>query len=61
MKDFIETQYAARVIQWNEPTDDGEGVIFSALYAGRFIQADSLALLLSALQDESHQPLMLAA
>lgn len=60
MRQFIETQYSAEVLQWDEPDGDG-GVTFSAYARGALIVAPSLALLLSALQDEAHTPLLLAA
>ncbi len=59
MLDFITRQYAAEVLRWAEPTEDGE--LYEVLAFGRVIRADSLALLLSALQDFTRQPLRLAA
>lgn len=61
MKTFIESQYRVEFIEWATPTDDGEGVRFVALVAGRLIVAESLALMLSALQERTHTPLRLAA
>lgn len=61
MRDLIEAQYSARVIQWNEPNGDLDGVTYSAIVAGRYIVAESLALLISALQDEARSPLLLMA
>lgn len=59
MIDLLETQYHCKIVQWNEPTDDG--AIFSAVKDGRWLMAESLALLISALQDADPRPLMLLA
>lgn len=61
MRDFIETQLDARVVQWAEPEDDLGGVIFSAIQRGRLIVAESVALLVSALQETERRPLILLA
>ncbi len=61
MKDMIERQYDAQVMQWGEPEDDLGGVIYSAYQRGRLIVAESLALLISALQERDQRPLLLAA
>lgn len=58
MREFIETQYGVSVLRWAEPTEDGE--LYEVVHEGRVVRADSLALLLSAVQDHSHQPLRLA-
>jgi hypothetical protein len=60
MKDFIEHQYRARILQWDEPTEDGD-VVFAAYVDGKLVRANSLALFLSALQEGFHTPLLLAA
>lgn len=59
MRDMIEQQFHCKVVQWAEPTDDG--AIFSAVKDGRWLMAESLALLISALQDADPRPLMLLA
>lgn len=61
MRDLIETQFDCEILAWDEPKDDLGWREFRALKAGRLIVADSLALLISALQDEEHIPLMLLA
>lgn len=61
MRDLIESQYSAKIVQWNEPEDDLGGVIFSAIQRGRLIVAESVALLVSALQDTERRPLILLA
>lgn len=61
VRDLIESQFSARILQWNEPEDDLGGVVFSAIQRGRLIVAESVALLISALQDEERRPLILMA
>lgn len=58
MRSFLEAQYGARVLRWDEPEDDR--TVFEALHEGALIRADSLALLLSALQARTKAPLVLA-
>lgn len=53
MRDFIETTFACRVLQWDEPSDFGP--VFSALKDGRLIVADSLMLLLAALSESQRR------
>jgi len=57
MHEFIEAQYDAEVIRWDEPTGDGDSV-FEVMHRGRLIRADSLALILSALQDRTRRPVL---
>lgn len=61
MREFLESQFGARIVQWAEPTDDFGGQTFSAVCAGRLIVAESLALLVSALQDRARSPIILLA
>ena len=61
MRAYLEAQYNANIVRWNEPTDDGEAVEFAAYCGGRLIVAESLALLLSALQERTQTPLLLLA
>ena len=61
MRAQIEQQFHCRIIQWAEPQDDSGALAFSALASGTFILADSLPLLIEALQALTHQPLRLAA
>lgn len=61
MRALIEAQFDCTILVWDEPTDDLGNTQFRAYKAGRLIVADSLALLISALQDEDHIPLRLAA
>ncbi len=61
MRQHIEDQYGARIISWGEPQDDLGSVIYSALFRGRLIVADSAALLLSELQSATSRPLLLMA
>jgi len=58
MREFIEDQYGVEVIRWAEPTEDGE--LYEVIHRGRVIRADTLALVLSAVQERSRQPLYLA-
>lgn len=48
MREFLEDQYGVEVRQWATPTEDGE--LYEVVHQGRVIRADSLALLLSAVQ-----------
>ncbi len=57
MRDLLEHQFDCEIVQWDEPTDCGP--VFSAVQNGVWLQAESLALLISALQDRLHQPLLL--
>lgn len=59
MRELLESQFACRIIQWNEESDHGP--LFSAIIGGVWVQAESVALLVSALQDILHQPLLMAA
>jgi hypothetical protein len=58
MRTLIERQYDCEIRQWGEY--DGETCVFSAVQRGHLIVAESLALLLSALQELDHFPLILA-
>lgn len=58
MREFIEDQYGVEVIRWAEPTEDGE--LYEVIHDGRVIRADTLALVLAAVQERSRQPLRLA-
>jgi len=58
MREHLEAHYGARVVQWNEPDDEG-ATVFSAYVGGAFVVAPSLALLISALQDREQVPLVL--
>lgn len=57
MRDLLETQFHCTILSWAEPTDDGH--LFSAIIDGVMVQAESVALLVSALQDRTHQPIRL--
>lgn len=59
MKELIEEQFNCQVVQWNEESDHGP--LFSAILDGVWIQAESVALLISALQDRTHLPVLLMA
>lgn len=59
MYELIQTQFNCRIVQWNEPTDGG--AVYSAIREGVLIVAESLALLISGLQDACPRPLMLLA
>lgn len=61
MRQHLETQFSCRIVSWSEPADDLGGVIFSAFHRGRLVVAESLALLISALQDEDARPVWLLA
>ncbi len=61
MRDLLEAQFSCSIRAWNEPVDDMGSVLFSALIDGELVLADSLALLISALQERAHYPLLLAA
>jgi hypothetical protein len=58
VRHHLESQYNARIVQWNEPDDEGASV-FSAFVGGQYVVAPSLALLISALQDRERAPLVL--
>lgn len=58
MREFIEDQYGVEVIRWGEPTEDGE--LYEVIHRGRVIRADTLALVLSAVQEVAVKPLRLA-
>lgn len=57
MIECLETRFNCRIVQWNEPTDGG--AVYSAIREGVLIVAESLALLISGLQDTQPRPLML--
>lgn len=59
MRALIESQFNCQVLQWAEASDDGQ--IFSAVRDGVLLVAESVALLVSALQDHSRRPLLLMA
>ena len=59
MRDLLEHQFDCTILQWAEESDHGQ--IFSAVQDGVLLVAESLALLISALQDRTHQPVMLMA
>lgn len=61
MRTALEVQFSCTIRQWNEPVDDLGGTLFSAVHGGELILADSLALLISALQEREPLPLLLAA
>lgn len=61
MRDLIEDQFTCTIRQWAEPTDDFGGEVYSAVQNGRLLVAESLALLISALHEEAHRPLILLA
>jgi len=61
MRTAIEEQFDCTISAWNEPSDDLGGVQFRPIIAGRLVIADTLALLISALQEADHRPLMLMA
>ena len=61
MRDLIEAQYQCEVRQWGEPQDDLDTALYSAVQSGRLIVAESLALLISALQERIQRPLLLCA
>lgn len=61
MRDSIERQYECRVLQWDEPIGAMDGSVFSAYQRGRLVVAESLALLISALQENEPRPLLLMA
>ena len=53
MREMIEHQFACRTVQWNEAADAGDGALFSAITReGALVCAESIALLITALQDE---------
>jgi hypothetical protein len=58
MREFIEDQYGVQVLRWDEPTEDG--TVFEVIHQGRVIRADTLALILSAVQEVAVKPLRLA-
>lgn len=58
MRDLLETQFNCTITQWMEPTDE-DHESYSAVQNGRVLRADSLALLISALQERAARPLML--
>lgn len=60
MLQYLQTQYGVQVHQWDECDEDGQPV-FAVWHNGRLIVAASCALLLSALQDATHAPLVLMA
>lgn len=60
VRELLETQFNCRIVQWGEGTDE-DMELFSAIQHGRWVRADSLALLISALQDATHRPVVLAA
>jgi len=62
MRTLIEREYSCRIVQWNEPCGAGDGAVYSAYTSsGAYICAESLALLISALQDAEHSPCALLA
>lgn len=53
MRDLIEQQFSCRIVQWDEPAGAMDGATFSAITReGALVCAESVALLISALQDE---------
>jgi len=61
LAELIEHQFNCSIRQWGEPTDDMGGEAWSAVQHGRLICAESLALLISALQDHTPRPVWLLA
>jgi hypothetical protein len=61
MRTAIEAQFSCSILDWNLPEDDFGAVRFSAYVGGELLVADSLALLISALQEREPYPLLLAA
>jgi hypothetical protein len=59
MREYLIEQYGALILRWDEPEDDT--VIFEVLHEGALIRANSAALILSAVQDRTHQALRIAA
>lgn len=60
-REAIEAQFACRILDWNLPEDDLGAVRFSAYAGGELVVADSLALLIEALEEREPHPLLLAA
>lgn len=59
MREYIQSQYGVEILRWDEPTEDGS-VLFEAIADGYVLRADSLALLLSLIQEHTHRPLVLS-
>lgn len=58
MREFIEDACNVEILRWAEPVEDGE--MYEVIHEGRVIRADSVALVLAAVQERSRQPLRLA-
>jgi hypothetical protein len=59
MRALLEEQFNCKIVQWGEESDHGQ--LFSAILDGVWIQAESLALLISGLQDRTRLPVLLMA